>query len=88
MEFSKFKEQAKSSEYFLKKYRAGQICPERAEAKQIQPRSIHGMREAPIQMASKRGPPVSASGRDILRAHSVIDINTACKHVVKELITK
>src|SRR3954470_13265343 len=28
------------------------------------------------------------SWRDILRAHSVIDINTDCKHVVKELITK
>ena len=28
------------------------------------------------------------SRRDILRAHSVIDINTACKHVVKDLITK
>jgi hypothetical protein len=36
---SKFTEQAKSSEHFLKKNRVGQICPERVEAEQIRPRS-------------------------------------------------
>jgi hypothetical protein len=60
---SKFTEQAKSSKHFLKKYRAGQICSERAEAKQIRPRSVHSARETPIQMTGKRGLPVSASGR-------------------------
>jgi hypothetical protein len=34
-----------------KKNHAGQICPERAEAKQIWPRSSRGAWETPIQMA-------------------------------------
>jgi hypothetical protein len=36
---------------FSKKNRAGQICPERAEAKQIWPRSIRSVREMPTQTA-------------------------------------
>jgi hypothetical protein len=61
---SKFTEQTKSSEHFLKKkYRAGQIRSERAETARIRPRSVRGARETPIQMAGKRGSPVSASGR-------------------------
>jgi hypothetical protein len=46
-EFSKFTEQAKSSEYFLeKKYRAGQICPKWAKTARIQPRSAGNARES------------------------------------------
>jgi hypothetical protein len=45
-EFSKFTEQANLSEHFLeKKYRAGQICPERAETAQIWPRSTGDARQ-------------------------------------------
>jgi hypothetical protein len=45
-EFSKFTEQAKLSEHFLeKKYRVGQICPERAKTAQIQPRSTGDAQE-------------------------------------------
>jgi hypothetical protein len=36
---------------FSKKNRAGQICPEWAEAAQIRPRSARGARETPIQTA-------------------------------------
>jgi hypothetical protein len=42
---SKFTEQAKSSEHFLKKYRAGQICSEWAETARIRPRSAGNARE-------------------------------------------
>jgi hypothetical protein len=48
---SKFTEQAKTLEHFLKKYRAGQICPERAEVKKIRPRSRAAV--APFEPASR-----------------------------------
>jgi hypothetical protein len=60
---SKFTDQTKTAEHFLKKMRAGQICSERAETAPIRPRSAGDAREMPIQMAGWRGPAVSASGR-------------------------
>jgi hypothetical protein len=48
---SKFPEQTKHQSIFYKKNRAGQICPEWAEAAQIRPRSARGARETPIQTA-------------------------------------
>jgi hypothetical protein len=60
---SKFTDQTKTAEHFLKKMRAGQICPERAETAPIRPRSTGEAREMLIQMAGRWGPAVSASGR-------------------------